>query len=368
VSRCSVSWPLSRAFTARDSSLLIVLTVAIDAEHTRQSAAGIARYARGLTAALRERDDLRVIELGGGDVVPRGTLRKKFVTARQDFLWYPWLARSKARSVSADVYHSPLPRGPLTRGHPPFVVTVHDLAQIHYAETTTRWSRMYAAVTLRRVIDAADRIIVPSLDTAADISSSLKISPERIRVVMPGVDPIFLRALPSQPVVARPYVLFVGTPEPRKNLPRLIEAMRLLRARGFAERLVIAGSGGWGNVSLESENVDQLGRVSDEQLAALYAHASCLAIPSLHEGFGLPAIEAMACGIPVVAGRSGALPEITGGAAVLVDPLSSASIADGIEQTIKDRDPLIARGRVRVTSFGWKRAAAETAAIYHELR
>jgi glycosyltransferase involved in cell wall biosynthesis len=345
-----------------------VLTVAIDAEHTRQSAAGIARYARGLTAALRERDDLRVIELGGGDVVPRGTLRKKLVTARQDFLWYPWLARSEARSVKADVYHSPLPRGPLTRGRPPFVVTVHDLAQIHYAETTTPWSRVYAAVTLRRVIEAADRIIVPSLDTAAVISSTLKISPERIRVVMPGVDPIFLRALASQAVIASPYVLFVGTPEPRKNLPRLVEAMKLLRARGFRERLVTAGSGGWGNVSLESENVDQLGRVSDEQLAALYAHASCLAIPSLHEGFGLPAIEAMACGTPVVAGHSGALPEITGGAAVLVDPLSSSSIADGIAQAIADRESLISRGRAHMTTFSWRRAAADTVAVYRELK
>jgi glycosyltransferase involved in cell wall biosynthesis len=368
VSRCWASWLPFPAFTVPDASPLIVLTVAIDAEHTRQSAAGIARYARGLTAALKERDDLRVIELGGGEVVPRGTLWKKFVTARQDFLWYPWLARSRARNVNADVYHSPLPRGPLTRGRPPFVVTVHDLAQIHYAETTTRWSRIYAAATLRRVIDAADRIIVPSLNTAADLSSTLKIRPERIRVVMPGIDPIFLRALQSQPVVAGPYVLFVGTPEPRKNLPRLIEAMRLLRARGFRERLVIAGSGGWGNVSLESENVDQLGRVSDDQLAALYAHASCLAIPSLHEGFGLPAIEAMACGSPVVAGRTGALPEITGGAAVLVDPLSSASIADGIEQATKDRAALIVRGRAHASAFSWTRAAADTAAVYRELK
>jgi len=345
-----------------------VLTVAIDAEHTRQSAAGIARYARGLTAALKERSDLRVIELGGGEVVPRGTLRKKILTARQDFLWYPWLARSKARRENADVYHSPLPRGPLTRGRPPFVVTVHDLAQIHYAETTTRWSRIYASVTLRRVVEAADRIIVDSQDTAADLGSTLKIPDERIRVVRLGIDPIFLHLPAAQPVVPTPYVLFVGTPEPRKNLPRLIEAMTLLRKRGFSERLVIAGAGGWGDVSLRSENVDHLGRVSDHQLASLYAHASCLALPSLHEGFGLPAIEAMACGAPVVAGRSGALPEITGGAAVLVDPLSPASIADGIAQAIEDRESLVARGRAHSKTFSWKKAAAETAAIYHELR
>jgi glycosyltransferase involved in cell wall biosynthesis len=345
-----------------------VLTIAIDAEHTRQSAAGIARYARGLTAALKERDDLRVIELGGGDLVPRGTLRKKLLTAKQDFLWYPWGARSAARRANADVYHSPLPRGPLTRGRPPFVVTVHDLAQIHHASTTTRWSRIYAAVTLRRVIEAADRIIVPSQNTAADLNSILKISPERIRVVTIGIDAVFFRPRDERPVISEPYVLFVGTPEPRKNLPRLIEAMTLLRKRGLPERLVLAGSGGWGNVSLGSHKITQLGRVSDEQLASLYAHASCLALPSLHEGFGLPAIEAMACGTPVVASSAGALPEITAGAAVLVDPLNPASIADGIAQAIEDRESLIARGRVRAKTFSWQKAADETAAVYRELK
>jgi glycosyltransferase involved in cell wall biosynthesis len=345
-----------------------VLTVAIDAEHTRQSAAGIARYARGLTAALRKRDDVRILELGGGQVVRRGTLAKKFVTARQDFLWYPWLGRSKARALNADVYHSPLPRGPLRRGRPPFVVTVHDLAQIHYPATTTRWSRIYASLTLRKVIEAADRIIVPSNDTASDLAHTLGIDPDRIRVVRLGIDDVFCATETGPPAVPPPYVLFVGTPEPRKNLPRLIEAMSMLRSRGFKERLVIAGAGGWGGEALDFENVERPGRVSDAQLASLYAHASCLALPSIHEGFGLPALEAMACGAPVVAGNAGALPEITGGAAVLVDPLSVSAIADGIEEAIGDRSSLVSRGRAHASTFSWKKAAAETAAVYREIR
>ena len=344
-----------------------MLSVAIDAEHTRQSAAGIARYARGLTLALRQRDDLRVIELGGGEVIPRDSVRKKIVTARQDFLWYPWRARAGAQKAHADIYHCPLPRGPLTRGRPPFVVTVHDLAQVHFPETTTRWSRIYAAVTLRRVVQAADRIIVPSQDTAGDLTATLDISPERIRVVRLGVDPVFLQPADPRPSVATPYVLFVGTPEPRKNLPRLIEAVTLLRKRGFTERLVIAGAGGWGGQSLDAENVERVGRVPDQQLASLYAHASCLALPSLHEGFGLPAIEAVACGAPVVAGRSGALPEITGGAAVLVDPLSPTSIADGMAEAIEARESLVARGRAHAATFSWERTAAETVTVYREL-
>ena len=344
-----------------------MLTVAIDAEHTRQSAAGIARYARSLTAALKQRGDLKVIELGGGPVIPRGTLRKKLITAKQDFLWYPFLARSQARRLHADIYHSPLLRGPLTRGRMPFVVTAHDLALVHYASTQTRWTRIYAAATLRRLLTTADRIIADSQDSADDVSRTFRISPERIRVVRLGIDSIFLKPAVVERLVATPYVLFVGTPEPRKNLPRLIEAMAELRRRGFAERLVIAGGGGWGNETLTAPFVDQLGRVTDEQLVSLYRHASCLAMPSLHEGFGLPAIEAMACGTPVVAGRGGALPETTGGAAVVVDPLSVMSIADGIAEAIAEPASLIARGRERATFFSWGKAAAETVAVYKEL-
>ena len=344
-----------------------MLTVALDAEHTRQSSAGIARYARSLARELTALGEVRVIELGGGDVVPRGTLAKRLLTARQDFAWYPWLARRAARERGADVYHSPLPRGPLTSGSPPFVVTVHDFVTIRYPETTTRWSRLYSAVTFRRVLQAADRIIAPSQDTADDLNALAGVSTEKIRVVPNGVDEMFFSQPPAKPATARPYVLFVGTPEPRKNLARLVSAMTLLRSRGFQERLVIVGAGGWGAAIPASADVEMLGRVSDGDLHSSYAHASCLALPSLHEGFGLPALEAMAAGTPVVAANSGALPEVTGGAAVLVDPLDLTSIADGIAEAIATRDSLVARGRVRAREFSWKKTAALTAQVYREL-
>lgn len=344
-----------------------MLTVALDAEHTRQSAAGIARYARALERELNALRETTVIELGAGPVVKRGTLAKKLLTARQDLAWYPWLARRAARKLSADIYHSPLPRGPLSSGSPPFVVTVHDLVPILFPETTTRWSRLYSAVTFRRVLGAADRIIVPSQNTADDLNALAHVPGDRIRVVPNGVDEMFFSRLPPRPPSAKPYVLFVGTPEPRKNLERLISAMTLLRSRGFRERLVIVGGGGWGANPPASENVQMLGRVSDGELHSLYAHASCLALPSLHEGFGLPALEAMAAGTPVVAASSGALPEVTARAAVLVDPLNSSSIADGIAEAIERRESLIARGRDRARQFSWGKTAALTAAVYREM-
>ena len=344
-----------------------MLTVGLDAEHLRQSAAGIARYAVSLSAELRKIPGIKLIELGGGPVVPRGTLKKRLTTLRQDFAWYPWLARRRAKSQGAQIYHSPLPRGPLARGSPPFVVTVHDLVAVRFPETTTRWSRIYGKATLKRVLDAADRIVAPSNDTADDLNSLMGIDPTKIRIIPNGVGAHFFAPSEAKSLVEGRYVLFVGTPEPRKNLHRLVSAMTILRERGFSERLVLVGGGGWGTQLRSDGHVRRLGRVTDDELVALYANASCLAIPSLHEGFGLPALEAMAAGTPVVAGKTGALPEVIGDAGVLVDPLSAMSIADGIATAVAERETLVAKGRVRARQFSWARTAALTAAVYREL-
>ena len=345
------------------------IAVALDAEHLRQASAGIARYARGLANALRSRGDVSVIELGGGEVLARGTLRKRLTTARQDFLWYPHLGRRAARKAGADIYHIPLPRGPVRAGRPPLVVTVHDLVPVLFPETVTPWSRIYSRLTLRRLLASADMILTDSKNSAEDLRSLLHVPDDRIRVVYLGIDESFLE-MPADPITStsrEPYVLFVGTPEPRKNLDRLIAATALLRENGSNERLVIVGGGGWGEAGSDAPFVERLGQVSEAELVELYRHASCLALPSLHEGFGLPALEAMAVGTPVVAGRAGALPEITGGAAVLVDPLDVKDIADGIESCIQNRAQLVAAGRDRAKDFSWEKAAAETMSAYREL-
>jgi glycosyltransferase involved in cell wall biosynthesis len=344
-----------------------LIRVAIDAQHTRQTNAGGARYSNSLAKALAKRDDVTVIELGGGELVPRGTLQKKLLTARQEFLWYPWLGRRRAAAAGADVYHCPTIRGPLTRGKPPLVVTVHDLVPLRFPETMSVWNRFSSRATLRRVLDAADMLIASSQNTADDLNSLLKIPASRIRVVWIGVDDIFFAPPPPPVSKPKPFILFVGTPEPRKNLPRLIEAMKELRRRSFTHRLVIAGAGGWGDVQLEGDFVDRLGRVSDERLLSLYAQASCLAIPSIYEGFGLPAVEAMAAGTPVVVGAAGSLPEIVGNAGVLVDPYDTNAIASGIERAINQRDKLIAFGHARARQFNWSEAASKVASIYKEV-
>ncbi len=344
-----------------------MITVAIDAEHTRQTSAGTARASCSLVKALVERDDIRTVVIGGGPVLDRGTLRKRITTAKQDFLWYPLLGRMKAARMGANVYHCPTPRAPVTRGRLPLVVTVHDLVPVLFPETMTPWSRFYTKATLARVLDAADRIVTPSADTANDLTTHLGIRPERISVVWNGVDKVFFSDAPQDRPIAERYVLFVGTPEPRKNLPRLIDAMAILRERGVERKLVIAGGGGWGHVKIDDAVAHLTGRVGDEELLALYAHADCLALPSLHEGFGLPAVEAMAAGTPVVAGSKGALPEVVGNAGVMVDPYDAAAIASGIERSIAERDRLVKAGRRRAVQFTWEKAAASMSAIYRSL-
>lgn len=343
------------------------LCVALDLEHTRQSRAGIARYTSGLLSAMRKIPEIEMLGLGGGELERRGTLGKRVTTLRQDLWWYPFAGRRAAGALGAEVYHSPLPRGPLGRGDVATVVTVHDLVPLHFPETTTPWSRLYARLTFERVLAAADLVLTPSQDTANDLERLSVVSAGRIRVVPNGVDDFFFGASGNPSPLPFPFVLFVGTPEPRKNLRRLVDAVRILRARGHNERLAIAGASGWGAMDIADESVTLLGRVSDTTLRDLYAHAACLAIPSLHEGFGLPAVEAMAAGTPVVASDRGALREVTGGAAVLIAPLDVESIASGIVEAIESRPMLAEAGRARARTFSWARCAELHAKAYREL-
>jgi glycosyltransferase involved in cell wall biosynthesis len=177
---------------------------------------------------------------------------------------------------------------------------------------------------------------------------------ERISVIPNAVDSRFS---PDGPAAEGDYVLAVGTLEPRKNLATAQQA-----ARRLGVELRVVGERGWGGVGVDG----WLGRVSDERLAELYRGARCLVYPSVYEGFGIPVLEAMACGTPVVTSAGGATEEVAGGAAVLVDPRDPASIAAGIEQAASRREELRARGLERARGFTWERVAAETRRVYEE--
>jgi glycosyltransferase involved in cell wall biosynthesis len=238
----------------------------------------------------------------------------------------------------------------------PTIVTVHDLAVLRHPEVFPAWTRLYGATALRATIRAADRIFAVSEFSKREAVELAGVAPDTVDVVPNALEPVF-RA--DGPALDGDYVLAVGTLEPRKNLSRVIEATR--RA-GVELRLV--GASGWGNAGVEGSHVTWLGRIDDEQLAAAYRGARVLVFPSLYEGFGIPALEAMASGTPVVTSADGATAEITGDAAVLVDPLDVDAIANGIDEADRRRAELVPRGLERAKLYTWDRAAAAAVAGY----
>jgi glycosyltransferase involved in cell wall biosynthesis len=211
------------------------------------------------------------------------------------------------------------------------------------------------------VAKAARRLIAVSEFTKRELIDLLDVPEEKVRVIPNGVGPPF----EAQGHAAEgDYVLAVGTLEPRKNLGRLLDGFRRADMNGC--RLLVAGMSGWGNVQLMGNDVEWLGFVSDEKLASLYRGARCVAYMSPYEGFGLPVLEAMACGAPVVAGCNEASKEIAGSAAVLVDPLDPEAIAAGLAEAVDRADELRALGLKRARAFDWREVARATVEVYRE--
>jgi glycosyltransferase involved in cell wall biosynthesis len=324
-----------------------VIRAAIDVSPLVQTRAGTARYLKGLLRELGQRDDVEVATRSFGR-------DDRLSTLVRDAVWYPFLV---GREREANILHCPTYRGPV-RSVRPLVVTVHDLAVLRHPETFNRWTRTYSPRLVPRVLRAARRVIAVSEFTRRELVELLGVPESKIRVVPNAVEEEFTREGPS---AEGEYVLAVGTLEPRKNLDRLVEAVR----RADVE-LRVVGARGWGGVEVGGNGVRWLGEVTDAELARLYRGALCVAYPSLYEGFGIPVLEAMACGVPVVTTRGTAMEEVADGAAVLVDAHDPAEIAAGIERAAVDRERLVARGLERARAFRWDTVAGLTVAVYRE--
>jgi glycosyltransferase involved in cell wall biosynthesis len=323
------------------------MRVAIDVSPLAQTRAGTARYLKGLMRELQRRDDVTVSTRSFGG-------NSRAATLARDGVWYPFLL---GREDAADVLHCPTYRGPL-RARLPLVVTVHDLAVFRHPQAFNRWTRTYSPFVVPRVLRAARRVIAVSQFTRRELVELLGLPDEKIRVVPNAVGDEFTREGPAE---GGDYVLAVGTLEPRKNLDRLVEAV----SRTDRE-LRVVGARGWGGVEVRGNGVRWLGEVDDAELARLYRGASCVAYPSLYEGFGIPVLEAMACGTPVVTTRGTAMEEVADGAAVLVDAHDLADIAAGIERAATERDTLVPLGLERARAFRWDAVAAATVDVYRE--
>ncbi len=322
-----------------------MIRVAVDLSPLVQTRAGTARHVRGLLGALAGRE--------GIEISPRsfGGSGKVSSVARDTWWYYSGLPRS-ARGL--DLLHCTTFRGPL-RATLPFVVTLHDLALVRHPELFPRWHRHTGRAAIGPVARAADRVFAVSEFTAREAVELLRVPEERVVVIGNAIEPVFT---PDGPAAEGDYVLAVATLEPRKNLRRISEA-----AVRIGAELRVVGARGWGGV----DTPGWVGEVSDAELAALYRGASALVFPSLYEGFGIPVLEAMASGAPVVTSRGGATEEVAGGAAVLVDPLDVAGIATGIEEASSRRDELRTLGLERARTYSWVAVADAVECVWREL-
>ncbi|NOS77591.1 MAG: glycosyltransferase family 4 protein [Nitrospira sp.] len=290
-----------------------------------------------------------------------------------------------ASGWKADVVHSPSFIMPYLRGAARHVLTVHDMTSFSHphCHIALRRSWLYRRMVLAS-IRRADVVVVPSQATRQAMFEFLPdLEPDRIHVTVPGIgdefrpcDPASVRDVVTRRMLPEPYILYVGTLEPRKNIPALVEAYRrLVEAGAIKEYLVLAGKLGWGYEALLKQisvpalrgKVHLAGYVDQKDLPAVYAGARLFVYPSLHEGFGFPPLEAMACGVPVISSRSSSLAENLEGAAELVAPDDIAGLADAMQRLLTD-DTLRAKrqgqGLEQARQYRWEQTARETVKSY----
>jgi glycosyltransferase involved in cell wall biosynthesis len=353
------------------------MKIGIDTQSTWGRKTGIGLYTVNLLHALRQvAPQHEYVELSSG--------RTDEMRTDQRLRWQQFGLPRRARGMRVDLLHVTGFDAPLWKPCP-VVLTVHDLIGLLFPANLPPISRFYWSRWLPRSIHWADRIIVDSQHTKGDVNRLLGISAEHIEVIPLGVDKCFrpvkdegvLESVRDKYGLPQMFVLYLGTLEPRKGVDTLIAAYADLAA-DIHHHLVIAGKRGWRTEPL-FEQVQALGLdhqvhftdyVPDEDLAALYSLAQLFVYPSHYEGFGLPALEAMACGVPVVCTDSSSLPQVVGDAALLVPPNEAESLAAAMLQVLDDhelRAKMGLRGLEQAASFTWEETARRTLQVYEKM-
>lgn len=365
------------------------LRVAVDAAPLIGERTGVGQVTGHLVGALAARTDVEVVAyaisrsgrrlldglLPAGVRAGTSPIPARAVVAAWRHVPYPRLESWTGR---VDVVHATNYIAPPTRA--PVIVTVHDLTFVRHPELCDPWTRRTFAPLVSRAVRRGATLHVVSDFVRDEVLETYPIPPDRVVRVYFGLgatgggDARAGRTLTG----ADHYILALGTIEPRKNLPRLVAAFDRVAVRHPKLRLVVAGPDGWGLEDFDKavaaarhdDRIVRLGYVEETRRRDLLAGATVLAYPSLYEGFGHPPLEAMAARVPVVAARAGALPEVLGDAAVLVDPLDIDGLADAIERVVADerlRAELIDRGTARVNRYSWSTAAEDLVHVYAAL-
>jgi glycosyltransferase involved in cell wall biosynthesis len=364
--------------------------VGIDARKVRDF--GIGTYIRNLVEAMAQRpesSDFRFrLYLRSGDRELFAGLPDGFETVAEEapgysvaeltrFAWRLWRDR-------LDLFHAThyvLP--PLLRGKA--VVTIHDIIHLLYPQfLPSRAAHIYARAMIRRALRRADRIITVSYNSKRDLVDYFSVPPSRIEVIYNGVSPRFhprIEARERERVaekysLPRPYLLFLGGEKPHKNVQGVLRAFaEAIRRTPLSHALALAGPLPKNSARLEAliaaldlnERVCRPGVVEEEDLPGMFAGADIFLYPTLYEGFGLPVVEAMACGTPVLTSATSALQEVAGGYAYLVDPMDVDAISRGIVALMTDgqlRSDLVELGKKRALDFSWDKAAERTLEVY----
>ncbi len=373
--------------------------VGIDYTAAYEQGAGIGRYVRELMRALAAADDrtsYRLFVAGASRAalppVPGPNFRWCLTRITPRWfarLWYRLQLPLPVEAFTGRValYHATDFTLPPTLPGTRTLLTVHDLSFVRAPEATTPVLKAYLDVVVPRSVRRATHVLADSQATRDDLVELYGTEPDKITVLLGGVNPGFVPVTErdARKVVRRrynipeqPYIFSIGTVQPRKNYARLIEALAALGPDYGDVHLVIAGGRGWlegpiyravGESGL-TDRVHFIGFARDDDLPALYSEAACLAYPSLYEGFGLPVVEAMACGTPVVTSNLSSMPEIAGDAALLIDPYDVDALADAIRRLVSDealRTELVERGFEQAACFTWERAAQQLRDVYQRL-
>jgi len=375
------------------------MRIAIDYTAAIRQGAGIGQYVRSLVDAMLAQDSSNSYTLlaSGRPSRDRPFPEAANVRARSIFipdrylniLWYRWRLPLYATFFSGqvDIYHGPDFALPPLNGKLRKVVTVHDLSFLEHPEYAVPSLAAYLQKIVPEAVAAADVVASVSQTTSHSLIKHFKTPPEKLVVIPNGVaphyrritDPVLLGATRHKFGLKHPFVLGVGTLEPRKNHLGLIKAFaQAQKKKKGPAMLALAGGKGWlyeetkqvvADLKLEHK-VRFLGRVSDLELITLYSMADVFAFPSFFEGFGIPPLEAMACGAPVITSNTSSLPEVVGDAALMVDPHDVIALGHAITCLLEDeqlREELRQKGYQRAQHYSWSASASKMLSIYQKL-
>jgi glycosyltransferase involved in cell wall biosynthesis len=342
-------------------------------------AAGSARYIESLRRELERVEGIELVPLRHGGARRGGTTGRIVRGLGRELVYFPLRLPRLARRVELDLLHCPAPLAPV-RSRVPTVVTVHDVLGLDHPEWFTRPLALHSRLVLGPALRNAACVLVSSAHTRERLLERVSVDPSRVRLVPLGVDPIFTPGDPPDGLLSRlgiagPFVLAVGTLQPRKNVETALHAFERLVAAGADQRMAIVGGRGWRDDALAelirrspaAERIVMTGHVSDDDLVGLYRAADCFVYPSRYEGFGLPPLEAMACGTPVISSDRTSLPEVVGEAGLLVDPDDVDALERALAELLSSperRAELAERGYRRVAEFSWRRTADLTTEAY----